>query len=137
LGWPLWVTPWKRGSSVGRSGGHCGVGLRAAIDAASRDDDAVMLESFIPGRELTVGVLGAQALAVGEIIPRGALFDYESKYTPGMSAEIFPADLPAAVAHDVQRLAVMAHRALKVTGYSRIDFRLSPGGGLYCLEVNT
>lgn len=137
LGWPVVVKPSKQGSTVGLSVVHHGDGLGVAIEEALRHDDEVMLESFIPGRELTVGVLGDQALAVGEIIPKGALFDYESKYTPGMSAEIFPADLPAAVAHDVQRLAVMAHRALKVTGYSRIDFRLSPGGGLYCLEVNT
>jgi D-alanine-D-alanine ligase len=54
-----------------------------------------------------------------------------------MSQEIFPADLPAAVAHDVQRLALEAHRSLKVTGYSRVDFRLTPAGALFCLEVNT
>ena len=57
-----------------------------------------MIERFVPGRELTVGVLEGKALAVGEIIPRHEIFDYECKYTPGMSEEIFPADLPAAVA---------------------------------------
>ena len=54
-----------------------------------------MIEAFVPGRELTVGILDGEALAVGEIIPRHEIFDYECKYTPGMSEEIFPADLPA------------------------------------------
>ncbi len=137
LGWPVVVKPSKQGSTVGLSVVQDASGLGVAIEEALRHDDEVMLERFIPGRELTVGVLGEEALAVGEIIPKHALFDYECKYTPGMSAEIFPADLPAAVAHDVQRLALTAHRALKLTGYSRVDFRMTPEGALYCLEVNT
>lgn len=137
LGWPVVVKPSKQGSTVGLSVVHEPGGLGVAITEALRHDDEVMVERFIPGRELTVGVLGDQALAVGEIIPKHELFDYECKYTPGMSAEIFPAELPATVAHDVQRLAVMAHRSLKAGGYSRVDFRLTPEGGLFCLEVNT
>ena len=66
------------------------------MELARRYDDEVMIERFVPGRELTVGVLEGQALAVGEIIPRHEIFDYECKYTPGMSQEIFPADLPGA-----------------------------------------
>jgi D-alanine-D-alanine ligase len=137
LGWPVVVKPSKQGSTVGLSVVQGAAGLGVAIMEALRHDDEVMLERFIPGRELTVGILGDQALAVGEIIPKHDLFDFECKYTPGMSEEIFPADLPATVAHDVQRLALAAHRALKCTGYSRIDFRLTPSGELYCLEVNT
>jgi D-alanine-D-alanine ligase len=137
LGWPVVVKPSKQGSTVGLSVVQGAQGLGVAIMEALRHDDEVMLERFIPGRELTVGVLGDQALAVGEIIPKHDLFDFECKYTPGMSEEIFPADLPATVAHDVQRLALAAHRALKCTGYSRIDFRLTPAGELFCLEVNT
>lgn len=137
LGWPVVVKPSKQGSTVGLSVVQGPAGLGVAIMEALRHDDEVMLERFVPGRELTVGVLGDQALAVGEIIPKHDLFDFECKYTPGMSEEIFPADLPATVAHDVQRLALAAHRALKCTGYSRIDFRLTPTGELYCLEVNT
>lgn len=137
FGWPVVVKPSKQGSTVGLSVVRVPGALGVAITEALRHDDEVMVERFVPGRELTVGVLGDEALAVGEIIPRHELFDYECKYTPGMSEEIFPADLPAAVAHDVQRLALAAHRALKVTGYSRVDFRLTPEGGLYCLEVNT
>jgi len=96
-----------------------------------------MIEAFVPGRELTVGILDNDALAVGEIIPQHELFDYECKYTPGMSEEIFPADLSEPVTWEVQRLGVVAHQALKLRGYSRVDFRLTPSGKLYCLEVNT
>jgi D-alanine-D-alanine ligase len=108
-----------------------------AIELASRYDNEVMIERFIPGRELTVGVLEGTALAVGEIIPRHEIFDYECKYTPGMSEEIFPADLPESIARQCQRLAVRAHEALKLGGYSRVDFRLTPAGEAFCLEVNT
>jgi D-alanine-D-alanine ligase len=112
-------------------------GLAAAVDEASRHDDEVMIEAFVPGRELTVGVLGDRALAVGEIIPRHELFDYECKYTPGMCQEIFPAQIPAMVAEEAQRLALRAHRALKLRGYSRVYFRLTEDLELFCLEVNT
>jgi D-alanine-D-alanine ligase len=111
--------------------------LAAAIDEAYRYDDEVMIEAFVPGRELTVGILDGAALAVGEIIPRHEIFDYECKYTPGMSEEIFPADLPAEVAAECGRLGLLAHQALKLGGYSRVDFRLTPSGEACCLEVNT
>ncbi len=137
LGWPVVVKPSKQGSTVGLSVVRDGADLGVAIEEALRHDDEVMVERFIPGRELTVGILGDAALAVGEIIPRHELFDYECKYTPGMSEEIFPADLPPSVAHDVQQLGLKAHRALKASGYSRVDFRLTPDGRLFCLEVNT
>lgn len=137
LGWPLVVKPSKQGSTVGLSVVHEASGLGVAIQEALVHDDEVVVERFIPGRELTVGILGDAALAVGEIIPTHALFDYECKYTPGMSQEIFPADLPERVAREVQRLGLAAHRVLKVTGYSRVDFRLTPEGELFCLEVNT
>jgi D-alanine-D-alanine ligase len=109
----------------------------AAVTLARQYDDEVMIERFVPGRELTVGVLEGSSLAVGEIIPRHEIFDYECKYTPGMSQEIFPADLPEAVAAECGRLSLLAHEALKLGGYSRVDFRLTPAGELFCLEVNT
>ena len=108
-----------------------------AVGLARQYDDEVMVEQFIPGRELTVGVLEGRPLAVGEIIPRHEIFDYECKYTPGMSEEIFPADLPGPVAAECQRLSLLAHDALKLGGYSRVDFRLTPRGEILCLEVNT
>src|SRR6202043_1703356 len=137
LGLPVVVKPSKQGSTVGLSVVKKREDLAAAIAEASKYDDEVMIEGFVPGRELTVGVLGDIALPVGEIIPKHEIFDYECKYTPGMSQEIFPAALDAGVARQVQELAPTAHRALKLGGYSRIDFRLSPDGDIFCLEANT
>jgi D-alanine-D-alanine ligase len=137
IGWPAIVKPSKQGSTVGLTVVKDPSGYAEAVALAARYDDEVMIEAFVPGRELTVGVLEGQPLAVGEIIPRHEIFDYECKYTPGMSEEIFPADLSPDLARECQRLAVLAHEALKLGGYSRVDFRLTPGGQAFCLEVNT
>ena len=138
FGWPVVVKPSKQGSTVGltvvkapadyRGGGRRWPG---------RYDDEVMIERFVPGRELTVGVLEGQALAVGEIIPRHEIFDYECKYTPGMSEEIFPADLPARWPAECRRLGLLAHEALKLGRLLPGRFSLDTGGELFCLEVNT
>ena len=137
LGWPLVVKPSKQGSTVGLSVVKTPDQFDPAMRLAEQYDDEVVVEAFVPGRELTVGVLKDQALAVGEIIPQHEIFDYECKYTPGMSREIFPAELPDTVAAECRRLGVLAHQALKLGGYSRVDFRLTPVGELVCLEVNT
>jgi D-alanine-D-alanine ligase len=137
FGLPVVVKPSKQGSTVGLTVVKRIEDFDGAVDLARRYDDEVMVERFVPGRELTVGVLEGKSLAVGEIIPRHEIFDYECKYTPGMSQEIFPADLPAPVAAECGRLGVLAHHALKLGGYSRVDFRLTPAGELFCLEVNT
>jgi D-alanine-D-alanine ligase len=137
FGWPVVVKPSKQGSTVGLSVVKSPKDYEAAVELARRYDDEVMIEAFIPGRELTVGVLEGRALAVGEIIPRHEIFDYECKYTPGMSQEVFPADLPPAISEECSRLSLLAHEALKLGGYSRVDFRLTPAGDLFCLEVNT
>ena len=137
FGWPVVVKPSKQGSTVGLSVVKRPEEYPEAVTLARRYDDEVMIERFVPGRELTVGVLDGKALAVGEIIPRHEIFDYECKYTPGMSEEIFPAALPAPVAAECGRLALLAHDALKLGGYSRVDFRLTPAEDLFCLEVNT
>jgi D-alanine-D-alanine ligase len=137
LGWPVIVKPSKMGSSVGMTLVKNAKGLDAAIALARRYDTEVMAEQFIPGRELTVGIVGDVPLPVGEIIPKHELFDYECKYTPGMSEETFPAKLDTALARQLQEMALIAHRALKLGGYSRVDFRLSPEGDIFCLEANT
>ncbi len=137
LGWPVIVKPSKQGSTVGLTLVKQAKDLEAAVRFAAQYDDEVLVEQFIPGRELTVGVLGDVPLPVGEIIPKHELFDYECKYTPGMSEEIFPAKLDTKLARSLQALALTAHRALKLGGYSRIDFRLSPEGDIFCLEANT
>lgn len=96
-----------------------------------------MLEKFVPGREITVGILGDRALAVGEIFPKGEIFDYASKYQKGGAEEIFPADLTADQTAHIQDLGLRTHRALKLQDYSRVDFRMDPQGHVWVLEANT
>jgi D-alanine-D-alanine ligase len=137
LGLPLIVKPSKQGSTVGLTLVRSADQLPAAIALARLHDDEVMLERFVPGREFTVGILGDDALPVGEIISQNELYDYEAKYTPGMAREVFPADLSASATSKVQDLARRAFRALKLRGYARIDFRMTDDGTFYCLEANT
>ena len=137
LGFPVVVKPSKQGSTVGLSVVKEASGLAAAIAEAFEFDDEVMLEKFVPGRELTVGILGGEALPVGEIVPKHEIYDYECKYTPGMADERFPAALTSDETADVQDAARKAFRALKLGGCARIDFRLAPDGTCYCLEANT
>jgi D-alanine-D-alanine ligase len=137
VGFPVIVKPSKQGSTVGLTLVRDPRDLAVAVTEAFRYDDEVMLEEFIAGRELTVGVLGTEALPVGEIIPRHELYDYECKYTKGMAVEEFPARLSADETAAVQEQARRAFRALKLRGYARIDFRLSASGGFFCLEANT
>lgn len=137
LGLPVVVKPSKVGSTVGLTVVERADQLPAAVAEARSYDDEVMVERFVPGREYTVGVLGDRALAVGEIIPQHAVFDYECKYTPGMTREIFPAEIPNALAGRLRDLALAAHNALKLRDFSRADFRVTAAGEPSCLEVNT
>jgi len=137
LGLPVVVKPSKEGSTVGLSVVKKREDLAGAIVEASKYDDEVIIERFVPGRELTVGVLGDVALPVGEIIPKHEIYDYECKYTPGMAVEEFPAKLSAEATRRVQQQALAAFKALKLGGCARIDFRLTSEGEFYCLEANT
>jgi D-alanine-D-alanine ligase len=138
LGFPLIVKPNGQGSTVGLTLVATPAELDAALELAGRFDAEVMLERYIAGRELTVGILDDQALAVGEIIPKtGPIFDYAAKYQAGGAEEIFPAELTAEQTARAQDLALRVHRALKLDSYSRVDFRMDGHGDLWCLEVNT
>ncbi|MCI1011131.1 D-alanine--D-alanine ligase [Pseudomonas oryzihabitans] len=138
LGFPVIVKPSQQGSTVGLSKVSRAEDLQPAIELALRYDREVMIERFVAGRELTVGVLGDQPLAVGEIVlGQSGVFDYTSKYQPKGAVEVFPAEVSAEIADEARRLALAAHRALKLDGYSRADFRLDAEGRLWCLEVNT
>lgn len=136
LGWPLIVKPSKQGSTVGLSIVRAPGELAPAVREAFRYDDEVMLERFVPGQELTVGILGDAVLPTIEIQPVKELYDYECKYTPGMAKE-FVATLDSRVQAKLNDQARRAFDALKLGGYARIDFRLDPAGEPWCLEANT
>ena len=103
--------------------------------------DRILIEPYIPGKELTCAVMGDQALGVIEIVPAVKFYDYEAKYAPGGSKHLLPAPIAPVVYKEVQRMALAAHRALGCRGVTRADFRYDdslPGAqGLVCLEVNT
>ncbi len=136
LGLPVIVKPSKQGSSVALTVVRDPAALWPAVDLAFRYDDAVMVEQFVAGRELTVGILGDDALPVLEILPKHEVYDYECKYTAGMAEERL-ADLPPAESAEVQRQARLAFDALGLGGYARVDFRMNAAGDFYCLEANT
>ena len=137
LGLPVIVKPSKQGSTVGLTLVKKRSDLPEAIKEALKYDDEVMIERFVPGRELTVGVLGDVALPVGEIISKHEIYDYECKYTAGMATEEFPAKISPEATERVQKQALAAFKSLKLKGYARIDFRLTTEGEFYCLEANT
>jgi len=103
--------------------------------------EQVLVEPYIPGKELTCAVMGDKALGVIEIVPTVKFYDYEAKYAPGGSKHLLPAPLAPAVYEDVRRLSLAAHRALGCRGVTRADFRYDDtrphSEGLFCLEVNT
>ncbi|MGC1621395.1 MAG: D-alanine--D-alanine ligase [Pseudolabrys sp.] len=103
--------------------------------------DQILVEPYIPGKELTCAVMGGQALGVIEIVPAVKFYDYEAKYAPGGSKHLLPAPIAEEIYRQVQRIALAAHRAIGCRGVTRSDFRYDNGlggtKGLFCLEVNT
>lgn len=136
-GYPLIVKPNAEGSTVGLTVVEHADALPAALALAGFHGPETLVEEFIPGRELTVAVLGDEALPIVEIVPKGGHYDYEHKYTAGMSTYQCPADLPEPVAERIRDLGLRAASALGCQGVARTDFRLAPNGEAYCLEVNT
>jgi len=134
---PYVVKPNNEGSSVGVYIVH--EAANAPPRLGPEMPPVVMVESYVPGRELTVSVLGDRAMCVTEIVTQG-WYDYHAKYTPGGSHHVVPADLPDAVTEACRDMALAAHRALGCRGLSRADFRWDEGrglDGLVLLEVNT
>jgi D-alanine-D-alanine ligase len=134
---PVIVKPNDQGSTVGLSLVERMDDYRNAIDLAFEVSDEVLIEDYIEGRELTVSVLGEQALPVVEILPKNKLYDYECKYTEGMCEYDYPAKIPEETSILIQELGLRAFRTLDCRGYARVDFRMDKEGNLYCLEVNT
>jgi D-alanine-D-alanine ligase len=136
LGLPVIVKAAGGGSSLRLALAHDMDELRSVLDESRGWHDVVLAERYVKGRELTVGVLGEEALAVGEIVPAHEIFDYECKYQPGLAREIFPADISAGVAEELRALAARTHRAFRLRDYSRVDFIVDEEGGAWCLEAN-
>jgi D-alanine-D-alanine ligase len=134
---PLFLKPNAQGSSVGTHLAATREELASALADALKFDSAVLVERFIRGRELTVGVLGDQALPLVEIHPLDGFYDYTNKYTKGRTEYFCPAELPAELTALVQHYALAAHRAVGHPVYSRIDFLLERDVHPYCLEINT
>lgn len=137
LGLPLVVKPSCGGSTVGLTIVRQAEEFRAAIGLAVRYDTDVLCEAFIPGRELTVTVLDGEPLPAVEIFPGNEIYDYESKYTPGMSRYETPAALDGDEADRLAELAVRAYYALRQDSFSRVDFRRDETGEFWCLEANS
>ncbi|MGK9369864.1 D-alanine--D-alanine ligase family protein [Melioribacter sp. Ez-97] len=137
FGFPCVIKPNDEGSTVGISICREQNALDEAIEKAFDYSENVLIEEFIPGREITVGVLENRALPVLEIIPRSGFYDYESKYTSGKSDYIVPAEIPDNVARHIQSQALLAYNSVGCRQYARIDFRLTADYKSYCLEVNT
>jgi D-alanine-D-alanine ligase len=134
---PVVVKPSQEGSSVGVSIVKESANMDAALAEAFSYDTEILVERFIDGREVQVGILDGQALGAIEIVPKGEFYDFEAKYTPGMADHILPARLPAAILADVLRAGELAHATLGCQSYSRVDFLVTGAGECYILEVNT
>jgi D-alanine-D-alanine ligase len=138
---PFVVKPVGEGSSVGVHIVQAGTEFAAELGEDWAFGDEVLVERFVPGRELTVTVMGARALAVTEIQPKQGFYDYRNKYTGGASAHVLPAPISQAAYDAALAQAVAAHDALGCRGVSRADFRYDDTEGepgtLYALEINT
>lgn len=134
---PCVVKPCCGGSSIGITIVREPEKLSAALAEAFRYEDAVLVEQYVKGRELTCAILGGVALPLVEIIPKYSFYDYQHKYQPGWTEEICPARVDAAATARVQEASVKAFRALELAVYGRADFLLADDGQVYCLEVNT
>lgn len=136
LGLPLIVKPPSGGSTLGLTLVRQPDQLPAAMALSAGWEPRVLLERFVAGRELTVGVVDGEALPVGEIIPEHEVFDYTCKYREGMAQEVFPADVEEGVARQARALALQVMDTLFMRDFGRVDFILDEAGGLWCLEAN-
>ena len=133
---PVVVKPVRQGSSVGVSRVFREADWAAALELALGLDDVALVEEYIPGRELTVGVVGGTVLPVIEILAPDGNFDYHAKYTPGVSQHVIPAPIPEAIAQKCRAAALAMFRALGCSGMGRVDIRLRPDGEIFVLELN-
>jgi len=137
FGFPVVVKPASQGSTVGTSIAKEEGELEGSLSLAGKFGEEILIEEYILGKELTVGILGRKALPVVEIIPEGGFYDFERKYTKGKSRYMVPAKIPAEVTERIKEMALKAFDLLRCEGYARVDFRYGDDDKLYCLEINT
>jgi len=134
---PLIVKPNDGGSTIGLTK-TCDVEqIPSALKCALEQSPSVLVEEFIPGREMTVAVFEGRAYPVVEIRPKSGLYDYASKYTKGKSEYLAPAPIDADIAQQLQKCAARLYEAVDAAGLARVDFILRDDGRFYCLELNT
>ena len=134
---PVVVKPVRQGSSIGLHRVFAESEWAAAFEDALKYDADVLVEQFIDGRELTVGVVGDQVLPVVEIRAPGGFYDYEAKYTKGKTEYLVPAPITAEETKECQSLGLKTFKALNSRGMGRVDVRLTPHGRCYVLELNS
>jgi D-alanine-D-alanine ligase len=134
---PVVIKPSQEGSSVGVSIVKGTAEIGPAMAEAFRYDEEILVEQFVKGREIQVGILDDRALGAIEIVPKKEFYDFEAKYTAGMAEHILPAPLPGPLYRKVLDAGEQAHRCLGCSCYSRVDFLVTEGGDCYLLEVNT
>jgi D-alanine-D-alanine ligase len=137
FGFPVVVKPRREGSSIGVSVARTFEELDEATSAALEHDDSVLVERMVVGKEVAVAVVGGRVLGAIEVAPRKGVYDYESKYTPGMTDYYLPARLPVTRYRGVLNVAEQAARCLGTTGAVRVDLIVTEGMNEYVLEVNT
>jgi len=134
---PLVVKPVSQGSTLGITIVRKSRDLSKGLEAAFAYGTAVLIEEYVDGRELTVGILNDRPLPVVEIIPRSGFYDFAAKYTPGASVYKAPAPLSSRLTKQIQALALDVHRRFGCRGATRVDFRMDRKGRPFVLELNT
>lgn len=134
---PVVVKPVCGGSTIGTTIVTSPDDMSEALQSAARYGDEILVEKYVDGVDITIGVINGEPLPVIQIVPRSGFYDYTSKYTPGKTEYLVPAPLPRQTTEKAQALAKAAYQALECAGAARVDFRLDQKGELAILEINT
>lgn len=139
IGYPVVVKPNAEGSTIGISCIKNTSGLEEGIKKAAPYDRSILIEKYVDGRELTVGIIGMEPMALPmiEIRPKSGFFDYKAKYTKNMTEYIIPPEMKSSLYKEIQEISLMCHKTLSCRGLSRVDFILDSNDIPYVLEVNT
>ncbi len=134
---PLVIKPVASGSSIGVSIAHTPQELRAALHSGLSQGGRTVLEEYVKGREVQVGILEDRALPSIEILPKAGFYDYSNKYQPGAAVEVCPAPVPPEVEDRLRQAALRVYHTLGLSVYARADFILDSAGEIWFLEINT